>query len=344
MYKKIHEINHSWDLFDDDVDNNDVKNIYTYNKKKKCINCGNKEENNFMKTDGYIVCINCGSILEKRISEHTEWNNYINNDGSLSSTSTRCGNITRTTDINPFNVDLTTYMPKGVKNVCYKDGKLIKYDVSRIHIQHSCNHLQQSFTKVANLLDNITCDKYSSRVVNTAKKLWAEIMKTKKVTRANVRKGMIACCLYYSCIHHDCTRSPLEICKDFKMNDTKQFNKGDKEFKETFENLPTWSHLLTKTPNSYDYFGRFCSDLECDHLIQEGQSFFVAKECRDIYEKIKEHMVSIFPKSVSCGIIYWVMKKNKMQITKTKLSECLKICSPTLSRTVKHIENIIGKP
>ena len=65
--------------------------------------------------------------------------------------------------------------------------------------------------------------------------LWGQIMLKRKLTRAGVRKGLIACCLYYSCLSHKCPRTPLEICKDFHMKDTKQFNKGDKEFRETFE-------------------------------------------------------------------------------------------------------------
>lgn len=178
----------------------------------------------------------------------------------------------------------------------------------------------------------------------TAKMLWGEIMKAKKVTRAGVRKGLIACCLFYACVHYDCTRSPLEICQDFGMEDTKQFNKGDKEFKETFENIPKWSHLLMKTSNSEDYFSRFCSDLEVNHLIKEGIAFQLAKECRELYETIKEKLIGLFPKSAACGIIFWVMKKKKMNITKTSLSKVLNICNPTLSRTCGIITEILGDP
>ena len=154
---------------------------------------------------------------------------------------------------------------------------------------------------------------------------------------------MIACCLYYACIHHDCTRSPLEICQDFGMSDTTQFNKGDKEFKETFETIPKWAHLLTKTSNSEDYFSRFCSLLSMEHLIKENTSFGLAKECAETYAPIKNDLIGLFPKSAACGIIFWVMKHKKLPITKTKLSKCLGICNPTLSKTVKTIETVLGK-
>lgn len=305
---------------------------------EQCTNCeqDSTDVNDFIESDGYIVCTKCGVVLQSRISDAAEWNNYV---GSVNSS--RCGTGgTKTTDINPFTTDTTSFMPKGVKNVCYKDGKLVKYDISRIHIQNTFNHKQKSFNQVENFLDNITDDKYAKVVVTTAKVLWSEIMKSGKVTRSGVRKGMIACCLYYACIHHDCTRSPLEICNDFGMTDTKQFNKGDKEFKETFENIPKWSHLLTKTSNSEDYFSRFCSILEIQHIIQEGTAFKLAKECREMYDELREKLTGGFPKSSACGIIFIVLKKRGISVTKSKLSKYLGVCNPTLSKTVKELNEL----
>jgi transcription initiation factor TFIIB len=321
-----------WDVFD------------TFNKQEEkkiqCANCGeNSDVNDYVENDGYIICTKCGLVVSNRISDNAEWNNYVGGKSN-----SRCGTSIKTTEINPFANEMSSFMPKGVKNLCIKDGKIIKYDISRIHIQSTFNHLQKSFSQVENLLDNITNDKYSKRVVITAKTLWGEIMEAKKITRAGVRKGMIACCLYYACINHDCTRSPIEICNDFGMSDTKQFNKGDKEFKETFENIPKWSYLLVKTSKSDDYFGRFCSSLEMDHLIKEGTSFALSKECREIFDKIENNLIGLFPKSSACGIIYWVLKNKKIPITKTKISKSLGVCNPTLSKTVKIIEKILGKP
>jgi transcription initiation factor TFIIIB Brf1 subunit/transcription initiation factor TFIIB len=327
---------------------NDVLNAHIDTNDKPldidCKNCGIiADENDVINSDGYIICSLCGLVLSSKISDSAEWNNYTDS-GGYSSNNSRCGTSTKTTDINPFTSELSSFVPKGVKNVCFQDGKMIKYDISKLHIKNSFNHLQKSFNGVESILENITSDKYPKRIVMTATMLWGEIMKTKKVTRAGVRKGLIACCLYYSCIHYNCTRSPLEICKDFGMEDTKQFNKGDKEFKDTFENIPAWSHLLTKTSNSDDYFSRFCSDLEMHHLIKEGLAFQLAKECRETYETIKYDLVGLFPKSSACGIIFWVMKKNKIPVTKTNLSKALNICSPTLSKTCQAIVDLLGNP
>lgn len=320
-----------------------------------CYYCGDKsDENNIIESDGFYVCSICGIVLKPRISDSAEWVNYTDTGGN-SVNNSRCGNIFRTTDVNPFTTEMSSsFVPKGVKNICYENGKMIKYDISKVHMKNNFNHLQKSFNLVEEHMDQITSDKYSKRVVMTAKILWGEIMNStkisnegesiRKITRAGVRKGLIACCLYYSCIHYDSTRTPLEICHDFGMSDTKQFNKGDKEFKEIFENVSKWNHLLTKTSNSDDYFGRFCSELEINHIIQENIAFNLAKECREIYEKIKNKLHDLFPKSSACGILFWVLKHNKISITKTNLSKILGICGPSLSKCCNTVIDILGPP
>jgi len=309
-----------------------------------CPNCNiTSDENDIKEFEGNYVCVLCGLILKQRVSETAEWSNYTDSSG-YSSNNSRCGSGSKTTDINPFYIDInSSFIPKGVKNICYEDGIIKKYDISKLHIKSSFNHLHKSFNNVENLLDNITNDKYSKRIVNTAKMLWAEIMKTKKVTRAGVRKGLIACCLYYSCVHYDTTRSPLEICLDFGMEDTKQFNKGDKEFKEIFENIQKWAHLIIKTSNSDDYFSRFCSDLEVNHVIKEGIAFQLANDCRVTHSRLKDDMFELFPKSAACGILLWTLKKNNIHVTKTSLSKILGICSPSLTKCYNTIDKLLSE-
>jgi transcription initiation factor TFIIIB Brf1 subunit/transcription initiation factor TFIIB len=338
--------------FISNLENNNMDNMLSKNETVSCTSCIS-DENDIIESDGFYVCILCGIVIGQRISDLAEWSNYTDSSG-CSSNNSRCGNVIKSTDINPFTTNSSSFVPKGVNNVCYENGKIMKYDISRVHMKNNFNHLQKSFNIVEDHMDHITNDKYSKRVVMTAKTLWGEIMNTtktkengdlvRKITRAGVRKGLIACCLYYSCIHYDSTRSPLEICQDFGMPDTKQFNKGDKEFKEVFENVPKWCHLLTKTSNSEDYFSRFCSELEMHHIIKEGVAFNLAKDCREIYEQIKDKLHGLFPKSSACGIIFWVMKHKKISITKTNLSKVLGICGPSLSKCCSIVVEILGNP
>lgn len=302
-----------------------------------CMGCYPKFNlNDIAVTDGYTICTLCGTVLGTRVSEYIEWSDYT--------VSSRCGAITKTTEINPFSNHLISFIPKTVNNVCFKDGKQVKYSISNVHIKNSANYKQKSFSTVEQQLEAVAGNKYSGRIINTSKLLWAEIAKGNKTTRAGVRKGLIACCLYYSCMYYDCPRSPLEICQDFGMEDTKQFNKGNKEFKEIFEYIPRWAELLTKTSNSEDYFNRFCCALERDHVIKEGTSFNLAKECRELHECMNTNDITgICPKNLACGIIVYIMKKRGMPLVKSKISKVLGICSTSLTKANLIVEEIVEK-
>ena len=192
-----------------------------------------------------------------------------------------------------------------------------------------------------NTIDSCMNESYSTTVITTTKKLWAEIMKSKKITRGYPRQGLIACCCYYASIFHDCPRSPIEVCNDFGLFDTKNFNKADKEFKGIFENRSEWSHLLTRSLNTENYFIRFCYQLEKERFIKEKTSFLLANLCNKFYKDVKEDLVEVFPKSAACGVIFYVCKQQGIPVTKGKLSKCLGICTPTLSKSVNLISKIL---
>lgn len=305
---------------------------------KECNSCDS--DINLKEIEGYLVCVKCGLIASDKVIEDVEWTNYTN-DGCLNNKS-RCGKSYEN-DINPYIPPLVTYMPRGFKTTVYKNGEKYNFDISRLHLQHSYNHLQLSYNKVENILECASIEKYSFPVQQTSKILWSEIMKDKKLTRAGVRKGLIACCLYYSCINHDSPRTPIEICKDFGMNDTKQFNKGDKEFKNIFENKARWSHLLTKTLSSEDYFIRYCNMLKNEGSIGENVSFAISKKCKIINDKLDNKISCYYPKSIAAGIIYYVCKQEGVTITMNRIAHSLDICAPTLSKVVKSIKQLIDK-
>ncbi len=301
------------------------------------------DENDIKISNGYHICTLCGTALKIDICENAEWSYYPDTAGNITNES-RCGGIIKSTDINPYSDSIYSFIPKGVKNVCFENGKAIKYDIYKIHLKNSSNHLKKSFNIVKDYIEFNACDKYSTRVIQTAELLWADIMKTRRIIRGGVRKGLIACCVYYSCIYYDSTHSPIEICNDFGMDNTKNFNKGDKEFKEIFENSEKWSHLLSKTTSSDDYFTRLCSDLEMNLVIKERTAYELANECKEIYEKTKDNLAGIIPKSAACGIIYWVLCSKKINVKKSSISKILNICSPSFSKSCSAVFKILGAP
>jgi transcription initiation factor TFIIIB Brf1 subunit/transcription initiation factor TFIIB len=311
----------------------------------------------FVQTNGFILCNYCGTAQDTIISDEKDWNNYADGMGR-SQNNGRCAGPNNS--LNPFKSELTTFIPKGYSDniqtrVCKDCGKYVmsyadkvcrhcnsdklvfktvRQDLSKLHMRFSYNHREKSFDNVKTIMEGVS-EKYPQQLVNTALTLWGEIMIARKLTRAGVRKGLIACCVYYSCLHHGCPRTPIEICKDFQMSDTKDFNKGDKEFRETFETSEKWSHMLKTTSESEQFFIRFCSLLELE--------FSMNNKCINLYNKYDLGKMEVIPKSAAAGIIYYICTKKKIKLSKTTVSKKLGVCNPTLTKTVKLIEQAIRK-
>lgn len=312
----------------------------------ECTAC-DADANDVVERGGFFTCTKCGQTLYPRISDLAEWGNYTDSAGNPTSSS-RCGTASAS-ETNPYSSSYS-FMPPGVKNVCYKNGVQVKYDITNVHVRNCVSHQSKSFSIVEDAIDCIA-DKYSARVLLTAKALWSEVTRyekvsedgktRKKITRAGVRKGLIACCVYYACIHFNSTRSPSEICADFNIC-TRQFNKGNREFKEIFETSARWAHLLKRTSGSDDYFIRFCSDLEMGGIISENTAFELATECKRVHERIRDDIHGLFPKSAACGIIFCVMRKRGILVTKTSVSKILGICGPSLTKCCAAVAGLIG--
>lgn len=326
-----------------DLNCNKVIHDNKYLESITCPEC-QSDENYQIVSEGNVICILCGIVINKMICDSAEWNNYTDSSGFTKNNS-RCGTgLSNSTDINPFIRENSSFIPKGSSCIIYKNGKSMRYDVSKIHIKKNSNHRYKSFNQVELHLENIGSDKYPDDIIITAKKIWAEILNIKKTTRAGVRKGLLACCLYYACINHDCTRTPIEICKDFGMSDTKQFNKGNKEFKEIFEQIPKWSYLLTKSSDSDDYFARLTCELEMNNYIPEGSAFSISIDCKEKYKMLNKELACVFPKTAACGLILWNLKHKNIQITKLDLSKTLDICIPSITKCYKIIVSKLGNP
>ena len=82
------------------LENNNMDNMMSKNETISCTLC-KSDENDIIESDGFYVCMLCGTVIGQRISDLAEWSNYTDSSG-CSSNNSRCGNVTKTTDINPF--------------------------------------------------------------------------------------------------------------------------------------------------------------------------------------------------------------------------------------------------
>lgn len=327
--------------------------------KKGVVKCVNKgcmgTEEDFVESDGSNICEICG-FQQSTVIESVEWVNHSSN-GAFSENKSRVGlpNISN----NPFKDSSHSFVPKGsyqtvdVKvcedcrkiypkksnDCCDKCGsKKWKYEKKRYDMAYlnTCinkNHKEKSFDIVSNTIETYCQDRFPHSVKNTAEKLWGEIMKANKLTRGSIRIGLIACCVYYACIHNNCVKQIEYIAQIFNIS-VSNFHRGDKHFKDTMHNNPNWSGLVKNTLE--------CENLFIPFLVQLELPLSYNEKCEQLNSKYSLDELNLVPKSLAVGIIFYIVKPEK-KFLKTDFCKKVKICIPTLTKTEKMIARRISQ-
>jgi len=263
-------------------------------------------------------CEKCGGVITYNINREGEWNNYKDDVGNYSKNTQR-GDVY--VDNNPYSRGGTLINGKG-NSLMYK-----------LQVQNTFSHKQKTYWQITTEIDHIAdiLKLNNKSVIDTAKNYWHKYMESGKLTRASVRKGLIAACLYYSCIQNSCPIERHEILKAFDC-DTKTLSKGEKVLFEILnsKNL-TYVNSQIEESNS---FIRYCSLLKLE--------FFVSSLCNEIYEKHKIQLQAVTPKSSVGGIIAYVVKYklSRKMPTKTIISATVDVCTPTLNKVIQLICNL----
>ena len=268
------------------------------------------------------VCMDCGICLYfTNVSREEEWNNYKDDSGNYSKSTQRCDIYI---DSNPYSTG-GTILP-GSKNTL----------MARLQIQQTFSHKQKTYWLISEEIERAASYLHITNkdTVDTAKKYWHKYMDSGKLTRASVRKGLIAACLFYSCTINNSPIERQEIIKAFDC-DTKTLSKGEKVLFEILNtNNLTYINVQTQDSNS---FVRYCSLLKL--------KFSVSNICNELYDKHKVPLQAVTPKSAVGGIIAYVVKfkLNLKTPTKTVISATVDVCTPTLNKVIQIICDLENK-
>ena len=268
------------------------------------------------------VCNDCGVCLcYTSISHEGEWNNYKDDCGNYSKNTQRCDTYV---DSNPYSCG-GTILP-GNRNTL----------IAKLQIQQTFSHKQKTYWLISQEIEHAATflNINNKHTIETAKKYWHKYMDSGKLTRASVRKGLIAACLFYSCTTNNCPIERQEIIKAFNC-DTKTLSKGEKVLFEILNtNNLTYVNVQTQDSNS---FVRYCSLLKL--------KFIVSNICNELYDKHKIPLQAVTPKSAVGGIIAYVVKfkLNLKTPTKTVISATVDVCTPTLNKVIQLIHDLENK-
>tara|TARA_Y100000004_G_C8947704_1_gene427056 strand:+ start:34 stop:972 length:939 start_codon:yes stop_codon:yes gene_type:complete len=273
-------------------------------------------------SDQAMVCLECAEVIETE-QETCEWNNHKKDDGSFQNSNQRGdANISD----NPY--DKSGSIPSFSK----------KSLAMTLHYQQTFSHKQKTFWKVSEQFENYrTLLSLPHSILPTAKNMWHVCMESGKLTRASVRVGLISACLYFSAMQNNVSidRSKLIELTEGSGNQ-KGFLKGEKVFLEIMQDVPAYKYLGRKKEDNKDtdVFAKFCNQLELP--------FKTIYMCNEIYTKNKDRLDSVTPKSITAGILFYVVKNELKfkQPSKSKISQVVDVCIPTINKVVKILESI----
>jgi|TARA_B110001450_G_scaffold155125_1_gene144633 transcription initiation factor TFIIIB Brf1 subunit/transcription initiation factor TFIIB len=271
---------------------------------------------------GNEICLDCGAVVSSSLFETCEWNCYKQEDGSLSNASQRADAFVSD---NPYS-KLGTIPGFANKNSL----------MMRIHYQQTFSHKQKTFWHISEKFQNYCTQlKIHICVLPIAKDMWHVCMESGKLTRASVRNGLIASCLYYSCIYNNLPTDRQSIINLAEGNQ-KGFLKGEKIFQEIMEKHPKYRFLGKEKIDiiENDSFIKYINKLELP--------FKTVEICNKYYIMYKDKLDSVTPKSATAGILFYVIKKN-LQLkspSKSTVSRETGVCIPTINKILTILETV----
>ncbi len=262
------------------------------------------------------VCTDCGVCIQNsNISHEGEWNNYRDDNGGFSKNNQRCDTFI---DNNPYS--------NGGTILSFNRNSLM----AKIQLSQTFTHKQKTYWQVSVELERACgiLNINNKDTLDRAKIFWHKYMESGKLTRASVRKGLIAACLFYSCSQNNTPIERQEIIKVFNC-DSKTLSKGEKVLFEILDSSNrTYVNVQAEDSNS---FIRYCSTLKLP--------FYINKECNILYNKHHIPLQAVTPKSAVGGIIAYIVKYILKQKTPTKtiISATVDVCTPTLNKVIQLI-------
>ena len=302
-----------WDQISDMLENENTKN----NISEECHHLNIVRD----QKEGSEICIDCGLVVNSRVCESCEWNNYKTEDGTFNANSQR-GDLY--VSDNPYDIG-------GSVPGFYKNSLMM-----RIHLQQTFSHKQKTFWKISEKFNHyISVIGIHRSVLPTTKDMWHVCMESGKLTRASVRNGLISACLYYACIHNNLPVDRQKVIDNTEGNQ-KGFLKGEKIYLEIMETNKLYNHLGKQKIDikENDTFVKFCGALELP--------FKTVHICNEIYTECLDKLDSVTPKSITAGILFFVVK-HKLKIkqpSKAKISQVVNVCIPTINKVVSILETI----
>jgi transcription initiation factor TFIIIB Brf1 subunit/transcription initiation factor TFIIB len=290
----------------------------------KCNGCQTNDNIIEDTSNGFMVCKNCGQVVEGLMDFGPERHNYENDTTQDTRTSMAINKLLPTSslgtqisggnwkshmrrlhewNIMPYRERSLSYVFKELSEKCKKAGllKCIEDDAKIMYKTISeCKH-----TKGKNLNKNI-------------------------IIRGINRRSLIAACIFFACRRKSMTRSPKEIADLFQIKYT-DMTKGCKNFLKLFNIKQKGMNIGTSQPD--DFVLRFSKELKFKQEYVD-QAITIAKNIKKLSISTDHN-----PYSIAIASILLVGEINKLtNISKKQLGVSFGVSEVTITKTYKKIE------
>ena len=203
------------DQIDYEKENKEINEIEKeYNKIDNiiCKICNSGEKIAEDRSQGILVCMDCGTVISDLFDRNPEWKSYSGEDGKESLA--RCGN--------PINF----FLPQsslGTTIACSNRSKIkILHSWSAMPYKERSLHIVlkeiQSKCRDAGIMKCIEDDaKILYKNISESKHAYGKNKGKNVIIRGANRKSLIAACVFFACKRKGKTRSPKEIAKIFEL-------------------------------------------------------------------------------------------------------------------------------
>ena len=295
-----------WELYDN------IKNDLTDDKPISICSCGSNET---FDNDNMKICSKCNAIIDRYLDSSAEWRFYGNDDNRDSDPS-RCGMPTN------------SLLPKSSIGSMIGCGYKDNIDIRRIRMFQMWNSMPYDERTLWNVFDKMTANTINNgipqKVIDNAKVLYKKASE-KKISRGDNKEGLIASCIYHSCMLNKVPKSSKDIAAMFNISHV-TLNKGNSRFQ-------TLLQINVSSPDPIDFISQYGNNL--------NMSIDDINKCKDLVKLIEDNeiMNDNSPTSSAAGILYYYSTVKSLGYTKKRFAKACNVSEVTIVKCYKIINN-----
>lgn len=301
------DIANCWNLLDDFK--NELMNIEAEPEQQTCA-CGSTD---IIIEDTMQICKNCCAVLGRIIDNTAEWR-YYGSDDTRDGDPSRCG------------LPTNTLLPKSSLGSMIGGSKRDSIDIKRIRMYQMWNSMPYDERTLWSVFEKLTANTVNNgipqRVIDDAKVLYKKASE-KKISRGDNKEGLIASCIYHSCLLNNVPRSSKEIAGMFNISPV-VLNRGNARFQ-------TLLKINVASSGPEDFIARFGSKLSMKMKDIDN--------CKKLVKFLEKHeiMSDNSPTSSAAGILYYYSITENLGYNKKQFSTICNVSEVTIIKNYKII-------